>query len=208
MNVMKADREGLEKAAEIVRAGGIVVIPTLTIYVLVCDAMNGPALVKLRRIRHSPEDKPITIVMDKTRIGEFAELDERQRRIIDLFSPSPVSLYVRKKPVTALDPATAGSDAIVVYFQDSPVRELYERSGLILAITSSNLKGLPDAMSVEEAQGYFGEEVDLYLDGGPAAGSFPSPHIDLRTVPVESRREAEHFPFSRIREILAEHGLE
>ena len=206
--VMMADQAGLKKAAEIVRGGGIVVVPTLTIYVLVCDAMNKEALAKLRRIRKSPADKPITVVMDKERIGEFAVLDDRQRRIIDLFSPSPVSMYVQKKEHTPLDEAAAGSDALVVYFQDSPVRDLYEESGIILAITSSNLKGLPDAMNIDEAVEYFGDEVDLYLDGGPAAGSNPSPHIDIRVRPVISRREAFHFPFSRILEIMGRNGLE
>ena len=206
--VLKADQAGMKKAAEIVRSGGIVVLPTLTIYVLVCDAMNKDALEKLRRIRKSPADKPITIVMDKSRIDEFAVLDDRQRRIIDLFSPSPVSMYVQKKADTPLDSAAAGSDALVVYFQDSPVKDLYEVSGLILAITSSNLKGLPDAMNIQEAVAYFGDEVDLYLDGGPAGGSNPSPHIDIRVRPVISRRVAVHVPFSKIVEILARQGLE
>lgn len=195
-----------ELAGQAIRDGKIVVVPTLTIYVLACDAFNARALAKLRAIRNSPADKPITIVMDKSKIPEFAQIDERQQRIIDIFNPSPVSLYVQKKN-NALDAALAGSDAIVVYFQDSEIRTLYDCSRTILGISSSNLKGLPDAQTLDEAISYFGDHVDIYFDGGPARGAKPSPHIDIRTEPVEPRREAPHFPFSKIQEILARHGL-
>ncbi|AFA50091.1 L-threonylcarbamoyladenylate synthase [Acetobacterium woodii] len=205
--ILTAGQDAYEKAAQAIRDGKIVVMPTLTIYVLVCDAFNAAALKRLREIRHSPADKPITIVMDKSKIPEYAVLNERQTKIIDIFSPSPVSLYVQKKDKTPLDAATAASDAIVVYFQDSPIRDLYECFGSILAISSSNTKALLAAKTIEESIAYFGETVDLYIDGGPAQGDNASPHIDIRTNPVESRRAANHFPFEKIKAILAENGL-
>ncbi|KNZ40835.1 L-threonylcarbamoyladenylate synthase [Acetobacterium bakii] len=206
--IIKTSPEAYKKAAQAILDGKIVVMPTLTIYVLVCDAFNPAALARLRAIRHSPADKPITIVMDKSKIPEYAVIDERQRQIIDIFSPSPVSMYVQKKAITPLDAATASSNAIVVYFQDSPIRDLYECCGTILAISSSNTKALSAAKTIEESIAYFGHTVDLYVDGGPAQGDNASPHIDIRTDPVESRRAANHFPFAEIKAILAEHGLE
>ncbi|MDP2842362.1 MAG: L-threonylcarbamoyladenylate synthase [Acetobacterium sp.] len=208
VQIIKASPKAYQKAAQAIRDGKVIVMPTLTIYVLVCDAFNASALKRLREIRHSPADKPITIVMDKSKIPEYAVIDERQQQIIDIFSPSPVSMYVQKKAQTPLDAATASSDAIVVYFQDSPIRDLYECCDRILAISSSNTKALLAAKSIEESIAYFGENVDLYIDGGPAKGDNASPHIDIRTKPVESRREANHFPFEKIRAILTEHGLE
>ncbi|MEN6347823.1 MAG: L-threonylcarbamoyladenylate synthase [Syntrophomonas sp.] len=205
--ILNPGPEEFEMAGQAIRDGKIVVVPTLTIYVLVCDAYNAKALEKLRAMRNSPANKPITVVMDKSRIAEFAEIDDRQQRIIDIFSPSPVSFYVQKKQNTPLDAAAADSDALVVYFQDSEIRTLYEYSQTILGISSSNLKGLPDATTVEEAISYFGDNVDIYFDGGPARGNKPSPHIDIRLEPVEPRREAPHFPFAKIQEILAQHGL-
>jgi len=208
VQILQASPEAYEKAAQAIRDGKIVVMPTLTIYVVVCDAFNASALRRLREIRHSPADKPITIVMDKSKIPEYAVIDGRQQQIIDIFSPSPVSMYVQKKAKTPLDAATASSDAIVVYFQDSPIRDLYECCGTILAISSSNTKALLAAKSIEESIAYFGENVDLYIDGGPAQGDNASPHIDIRVCPVESRREATHFPFEKIKRILNEHGLQ
>jgi len=206
--LLKASQSTYEKAAQAIHEGKIVVMPTLTIYVLVCDAFNDSALKRLREIRHSPPDKPLTIVMDKTKIPEYAVIDERQQRIINIFSPSPVSMYVQKKDKTPLDGATASSNAIVVYFQDSPIRDLYECCNTILAISSSNTKALLAATTIEESITYFGDNVDLYIDGGPAQGNNASPHIDIRTIPVQSRREATHFPFEKIQQVLAEHGLE
>ncbi|WP_303870482.1 L-threonylcarbamoyladenylate synthase [Acetobacterium wieringae] len=208
VQIMQAGPEAYQKAAQVIRDGKIVVMPTLTIYVVVCDAFNASALRRLRAIRHSPADKPITIVMDKSKIPEYATIDERQQQIIDIFSPSPVSMYVQKKAKTPLDAATGSSEAIVVYFQDSPIRDLYECCGTILAISSSNTKGRFAAKTIEESIAYFGADVDLYIDGGPAQGDNASPHIDIRTCPVESRREATHFPFEKIKRILNEHGLE
>ncbi len=205
--VLQPSEETFKLAGQAIRDGKIVVVPTLTIYVLVCDAFNPEALARLRKMRCSPADKPITIVMDKSRVGEYACLDERQQKILDIFSPSPVSMYVQKKENNPLEDALAGSDAIVVYFQESEIKTLYEHSNTILGISSSNLKGLPDATTVEEAINYFGDQVDLYIDGGAPRGNKPSPHIDIRCEPVEPRREAYHFPFSKIQEILAEHGL-
>lgn len=205
--VVKASQLAYEKAAQAIHEGKIVVMPTLTIYVLVCDAFNAAALNNLRAIRHSPQDKPITIVMDKTKIPEYAVLDERQKKIIDIFSPSPVSMYVQKKEQSSLDSATGNSDAIVVYFQDSPIKDLYECCNTILAISSSNTKALPAAATIEESIAYFGENVDLYIDAGPAQGNDASPHIDIRRDPVESKREASHFPFNKIQKILARNGL-
>ncbi|MBC3889212.1 hypothetical protein GH810_12895 [Acetobacterium paludosum] len=206
--LLKAGQQAYEVAAQAIREGKIVVMPTLTVYVVVCDAFNCNALNRLRAIRHSPSNKPITIVMDKTKIPKYAVIDERQQRIIELFSPSPVSMYVQKKEQTPLDSATADSDAIVVYFQDSPIRDLYECCNMILAISSSNTKALPAAATIEESIKYFGDDVDLYIDNGPSQGNDASPHIDIRTKPVESRRAAAHFSFDKIKAILAEHNLE
>lgn len=100
VQILQASPEAYEKATQAIRDGKIVVMPTLTIYVVVCDAFNASALRRLREIRHSPADKPITIVMDKSKIPEYAVIDGRQQQIIDIFSPSPVSMYVQKKAKT------------------------------------------------------------------------------------------------------------
>jgi tRNA A37 threonylcarbamoyladenosine synthetase subunit TsaC/SUA5/YrdC len=104
VEILSATPEAYQKAPQAIRDGKIVVMPTLTIYVLVCDAFNETALKKLRAVRNSPADKPITIVMDKLKIPEYAIVDERQKEIIDIFSPSPVSMYVQKKKKRRLMP--------------------------------------------------------------------------------------------------------
>ncbi|MGE5396080.1 MAG: L-threonylcarbamoyladenylate synthase [Chitinophagales bacterium] len=205
--ILRPDAEGFRVAAQAIKDGKIVIVPTYTIYVLVCDAFNAEPLAKLRALRKSPADKPITIVMDKTRVPEFAEVDERQRKIMDIFLPSPVSLYVQKRD-SRLDAALTYSDAIVVWYQDCEVGTLYKEHGDLLGISSSNFKGLPDATTLEEAIAYFGDEVDYYMDGGPARGIKPSAHIDIREKPVKLMREAPHYPLSKIRETLAQYGLE
>ena len=205
--ILHPSPESFDRAADIIAQGGIVVVPTKSIYVLVCDAFQPAALARLRAVRHSPPDKPLTIVMDKTRVPEFAVLDERQRRIVDLFLPSPVSLWVSKKD-HRLDAAVCTSPVIVVYYQDSEVGQLYQRYGNLLAISSSNHRHHPDAATIQEAVAYFGPSVDLYLDGGPPRGTKPSAHLDIRYCPAILRREAPHFPLQRIRDILTAHGLE
>lgn len=205
--VLKPTEESFEIAGKALRDGRLVVAPTYTVYAIVCDAFNEQALGALRRAQGSPADKPITVVMDGETIARYASITEREQRIIDVLLPAPVCVFVNKRE-SRLDLATTYSDAVSVFWQDSEIEKLYNHSGTVLALTSANRNGLPVATIVQEAIDYFGDAVDVYIDGGGSRGNYPNAQIDIRTRPVKFVREAPHFSADKIKSILAEHGLE
>lgn len=202
IQLLSANSDSLKIAGDAIRDGKLVVLPTYTIYVLACSAFAPEPLAKIRAIRHSPADKPLTVVIPKDKIQQYARLDAREKKIIDVLLPAPACLYVTKKD-HRLDLAVTYSDFLCVFWQDNEVAQLYQNSQTVLAITSANTKGLIPAKSISEAIDYFGDVVDLYLDGGPIRGSSASAHLDIRKDPVELKRAASHFPIEKIREILS-----
>ena len=205
--ILESTPPNLQLVAKSIKNGGLVVVPTDTIYVVVCDAFNNHALTKLRKIRKSPLDKPLTTVIQPSDVEKYAKLTKREQDIIDTLHPSSVSIYVQKKN-TLLDLATTYSDFVCVFWQDNETKALYEYADTILAISSANEKGLAPASTLEQALGYFGEDIEFYIDGGnQIRGNQASVHIDIRKEPIELRRSGSHFPYQKIQNILAKNSL-
>ena len=194
----------LDRAADIVKAGGLVIVPTHSIYVLACDAFNPVATARLRAAKHSPSDKPLTIVLDKAAISNYAEVNARQAQIIDCIVPEmPVSMWLNKKD-RRLDAAVADSEAVVMYFQETEIGELYRKCQQPLAISSANMAGGLPAATVQRAQELFGAQIDYYVSGGDNRGGEPTAHIDIREMPVRLKRAAVASPFSAVQTLLSE----
>jgi L-threonylcarbamoyladenylate synthase len=204
--ILPVNKETFKIAGQAIRDGKIICLPTATIYILACSVFCKDAIAKIRAMRNSPEDKPLTVVMSKSQIKKYALLTSREQKIIEVLLPSPVCVYVNKKN-NKLDLAVTYSDFLCVYWQESEVADLFYKAKTILAITSANMMGLAPAQTVKEAVNYFGDKVDLYIDGGKPRGKSASAHIDIRKEPVELRRAAAHFPFEKVQSILKEHGL-
>lgn len=197
----------LDRAAEIVRKGGLVIVPTHSIYVLACDAFSASATDRLRRAKHSPVDKPLTLVLDQDEISTYAEVNERQAKIIDCIVPRmPVSMWMKKKN-NLLNATLCDSEAVVMYFQETEIGHLYRKCQRPLAISSANIAGGKPAETVAKAQHLFGNQIDDYVGGGDGRGGEPTAHIDIRTHTVTSKRDAAATPFSTVKTLLEVHGL-
>ncbi|MEO0869015.1 MAG: Sua5/YciO/YrdC/YwlC family protein [Cyanobacteria bacterium J06642_11] len=197
----------LAQAAEIVQRGGLVIVPTHSIYVLACSAFSVEATARLRRAKQSPGEKPLTIVVDKTAISTYAHVDQRQSQIIDCIVPQlPVSMWLQKK-TRQLDAAIAHSDAVVMYFQETEIGQLYRQCGCPLAISSANMAGGVPAGTVHDAKNLFGNYVDYYVGGGDNRGGEPTAHIDIRETPVRLKRAAAASPFKDVQTVLSAHHL-
>lgn len=197
----------LKIAAQLIHQGRLVVVPTSTIYVIACDAFNKQSLNAIRRICKSPYDKPLTTALTKEKIPQYAVLTPREKKIVDLLLPSPASLYLNKKD-DSLDHAVTFSDAICAFCQESEITTLCELADTVIGITSANPNGMRDADTIFKAIEYFGNEVSLYLDGGSSRGNYPSAHIDIRTEPIQLVREAPHYPFKQVQQILHRNKLQ
>lgn len=169
--------DSLEAAVAALRAGGIVAVPTETLYGLAVLPQVEPLACVLAAKRR-PTDKGLALVVDSVaQVEALAELPPAARRLADRFWPGPLTLVLapREDRRQELPGALLGpSGALGFRLPDHPVpRSLAARLGP-LALTSANLSGEPDARTVAELSAAFGAALALVLDGGPVRGGVAS----------------------------------
>ncbi|CAN5791506.1 hypothetical protein BH24CHL8_BH24CHL8_00860 [soil metagenome] len=169
--------DSLETAVSALRAGGIVAVPTETLYGLAVLPHVEP-LAGVLAAKRRPADKGIALVVDSVaQVEALAELPPAARRLADRFWPGPLTLVLAPRadrrqelPGALLGP----SGALGFRLPDHPVpRGLAARLGP-LALTSANLSGEPDARTVAELSAAFGTALALVLDDGPVRGGVAS----------------------------------
>ena len=149
-----------EKHVEILRNGGIGVIPTDTLYGVVGMLGNATALEKIKAARHVVE-KPngwVTLISAIDDLQKSAiDPTDTQRHILEKIWPGPFSVGFGNRP---------GAYRLPAY---SELREFLEKTGPLLA-PSANITNEPPASNIDEAKAYFGEKVDFYIDSGILSG--------------------------------------
>ena len=167
------DPATLDRAAEIIRRGGVVAVPTETFYGLAADATHQIATARIFEIKGRAQTKALPLVAASLQqvASMLGPLDERTIRAAKAFWPGPLSLVV-----------TAGPQRSVAIRVPSHafVRALCARAGTLLTATSANVTGAPAAETAGAVAASLGALVDLIVDDGPAAGGKPSTIADLR----------------------------
>ncbi len=151
------------------KSGGVGVLPTDTVYGLVCSAANPEATKRLYALKHR-EHKPGTVVAAS--IDQLVGLGVKRRylKAVERFWPGAVSVETPHQ-IEYLHQGT-GRQAFRIPADDTLLK-LLEQTGPLLT-SSANRPGRPTATTVQEAQAYFGEQVDFYADGGDLSGRPPS----------------------------------
>lgn len=192
MDIIKIDPENLrasqyavEKAAQVIWRGGVVVIPTDTVYGLAADATNEQAVRRVFKIKKRPETKPLPLIIrDLEMAKKVAFIDKRLERILNLIWPGPVTALLEKK-FNLPEIVTAGKKTIGLRIPDYKlIHLLIENFGRPLTATSANLSGQPSSNKIDEVLGQFRKEFfrpELVLDAGELKFSEPSTVIDLST---------------------------
>ncbi|MFW6303030.1 MAG: 5-(carboxyamino)imidazole ribonucleotide mutase [Candidatus Sumerlaeota bacterium] len=184
------DVEIIEQAVAVLREGGVVAIPTDTVYGLAADATNSMAVEKLYRLKGREERKPIPVLVDSMRLfrAVVRELPEGLDGILDAYWPGPLTVVVDKAP--DMLPVISKEETIAIRMPDSFVGlgliSMFERP---LATTSANLAGHKPAMSGAEVAEMFGGDVDLILDGGVLPPCEASSVLDATAKPYKLLRE-------------------
>jgi tRNA threonylcarbamoyl adenosine modification protein (Sua5/YciO/YrdC/YwlC family) len=165
--------------------GAVVVIPTDTVYGLVCKANNPSAVARLYALKHR-EHKPGTIIAAS--VDQLVDLGIPRRYLkpIESYWPNPISVVI---PVgSRLPELHLGKMSLAMRIPNKPeLLELLGQTGPLLT-TSANLPGQPPATNVNEAKQYFGDVVDLYNDGGDLRDHKPSTIIRVVDDAVEVLR--------------------
>ncbi len=176
---------GNGELSELLLAGGVGVIPTDTLYGLVCCAANKKAVARLYGLKNR-QSKPGTIIA--ATIDQLVELGIKARYLkpVAHYWPNSISIVI---PNFDLDYLHLGSGGVAVRVPDTTdLNLLLARTGPLLT-TSVNHPGEPEAVNIEQAIEYFGEQLDFYVNGGDLSDRKPSTLIRIVDDAVEVLRE-------------------
>ncbi|MEM6683660.1 MAG: L-threonylcarbamoyladenylate synthase [Pseudomonadota bacterium] len=168
-HISPATEEGLARAADIICRGGIVGLPTETVYGLAVDAFNAQAIAKVFAAKGRPTFNPlISHVYDVDMAREHGAFNTLAQALADAFWPGPLTIVVPRKagsPVHAL--ATAGLDTIALRVPAHPVAQaVLERIARPLAAPSANPSGKLSPTRAQHVIDSMTDKVDMVLDGG------------------------------------------
>jgi L-threonylcarbamoyladenylate synthase len=171
----------IRRAAEILRAGGLVAFPTETVYGLGADASNAAAVARLYAAKGRPEAHPVIVhFADADRAFEWArEVPEAARQLAARFWPGPLTLIL-KRSAKAGDFVTGGQDSVGLRVPSHPVaQQLLREFGGGVAAPSANLFGNVSPTSAAHVREDLGRQVDLLLEGGSSEVGIESTILDL-----------------------------
>jgi tRNA (guanine-N7-)-methyltransferase len=202
-------------AAEIVQVlsrGGLVVMRSDTVYGIFAAALNELAVGKLRVVRERSEEEGFIVLADSVdTVARLVELsDELRKRLTTIWradSSTSVILPADGLEVGWLSDRRESKPTICFRVpHDEKLRQLLAETGPLCA-PSANLPGQPPARNITEAEKYFGDRVDLYVDGGECDNATPSRIIKFRadgsveTVRADGRPHSEDFVITRRRKL-------
>ncbi|MCS7067344.1 MAG: L-threonylcarbamoyladenylate synthase [Meiothermus sp.] len=178
--------ENLERAAQIIRQGGLVAFPTETVYGLGANALDASAVAKIFEAKQRPSFDPLIVhVSDRAMLAEVArEVPAMAEKLMERFWPGPLTLVLpRSERVPGL--VTSGLPTVAVRMPAHPVAlELIRRAGVPVAAPSANPFGYLSPTRAEHVERMLGERVDLILDGGRTALGVESTIVLIAERPV------------------------
>lgn len=181
------DEEALERAAECIRRGGLVVFPTETVYGLGADTFNAEAVKNIYKAKGRPSDNPlISHIAEPSWVERLArEIPDNAVKLMEAFWGGPLTMILKKRSDLPLE-VTAGLDTIAVRLPSHSVANaLIRLSGVPISAPSANLSGSPSPTAFEHAAADMDGRVDMIIDGGNSSIGVESTVVDLTgEVPV------------------------
>lgn len=166
-DILKTD-DALDAALAILARGGIVAVPTETVYGLAGDATNGAAVARIFEAKRRPHFNPlIAHVADMAMAERLAEFDPVSRRLAEAFWPGPLTLVLPLKANSPIHPlVTAGLPTVALRMPGGFAHELIAAFGRPLAAPSANSSGRITATTAEAVAADLGDRLELIVDGG------------------------------------------
>ncbi len=199
---MAADQSLIEAVAAI-RRGGLVGMPTETVYGLAADALNPAAVVRIFEAKGRPRFDPLIVhIADADWAWQIAEPSPRARKLAAACWPGPLTLVLKRQAIVP-DIVTSGLDTVGVRCPDHFVaRALIRTCGTPLAAPSANTFGRISPTTADHVREQLGERVDVVLDGGPCRVGIES--TVLLPDPVPTILRPGGVTRERLEEILGE----
>lgn len=181
--MLAPDAAGIARAAEILRGGGLVALPTETVYGLAARADSETAIAAIYRAKGRPDFNPLIVhVASLQQAEQLAEFDDRARLLAERFWPGPLTMVLPLRdgaPIAAA--VTAGLPTIALRMPAHPLMQAVLReTDVPLAAPSANRSGSVSPTSAEHVFASFGGEAPAVLDGGACEQGLESTIIALR----------------------------
>ena len=202
--ILNAQEAGCaEAAAEIIKAGGLVAIPTETVYGLGANGLDPQAVANIFVAKGRPNDNPLILhIADANQIDSLCHhVPESAYRLAERFWPGPLTMVLPAKPCVPKE-TTAGLSTVAVRCPDSQVtRDIIRLSGVPLAAPSANLSGKPSTTTAEHVYHDHAGKIPLIVDGGACKVGVESTIVDLTENPPRLLRPGGITP-AQLEEVL------
>ena len=176
-----ADPDTPAIAAEIIKYGGLVAIPTETVYGLGANGLDEQAVLKIFEAKGRPQDNQLILhISGPEQIEQFCHhIPQAAYDLAEAFWPGPLTMVLPAKDVVPRR-TTAGLDTVGIRCPDSPVtREIIRLAGVPIAAPSANISGKPSTTTAEHVLHDHDGRIDAIVDGGPCRVGVESTIVDL-----------------------------
>ena len=201
----ESDPNAVRDAAAILRRGGLLGIPTETVYGLGADALNEDAVSRIFLAKGRPQDNPLIIhVPDASWLERYCrDVPPAAYRLAERFWPGPLTMILPRRDIVPLQ-TTGGLETVGVRCPNHPVTlAIIEAAGVPIAAPSGNTSGRPSpttaAHMIEDMDG----RINGIVDGGPCTVGVESTIIDLTVTPPRLLRPGG-LPLESLRQVLGE----
>jgi L-threonylcarbamoyladenylate synthase len=182
-NILPGTADNISAAATLLREGGLVAMPTETVYGLAANAADADAVARIYAAKQRPQFNPLIAHVSSVEMAEREGiLGANAKRLVEAFWPGPLTLVVEVAATGSVSElARAGLDSIALRMPGHPVaQQLIEAFGGPLVAPSANPSGKISPTRPEHVLQDMGEQVDLILDGGACAAGVESTIVDAR----------------------------
>jgi L-threonylcarbamoyladenylate synthase len=202
--ILSADSPGaIAEAAEIIKSGGVVAIPTETVYGLATNAFDEAAVKKIFEVKGRPQDNPLIVhVHSIEAVAEVAkEVPLLAKKLFSSFSPGPLTIVLAKKNEVPYV-TSGGLETVGVRIPDNNnVRELIRLCGVPLSAPSANISGKPSPTTAAHVYDDLQGKIPLILDGGVCRVGLESTVISIEGGSIKILR-----PGKITEKMLSEYG--
>lgn len=180
VNAPEDNPTALDRAAEILRRGGLVAFPTETVYGLGGIATSEGAANAIYKAKGRPSDNPLIIhIATPSEAEAYAVTNDTYYRLAEKFMPGPLTVILKKKDTIPYS-VTGGLDTVAVRCPSHPVaRALIEKTGVPIAAPSANRSGRPSPTTAAHVAEDLTGRVEMILDGGACEVGLESTIIAL-----------------------------
>lgn len=180
----------IDRAAEVIRRGGLVAVPTETVYGLAGNGLDADAVERIYAVKGRPEVKPLSLMVHGAEaMGRcWSSVPGQALSLAEEFWPGPLTIIGPGAPGIP-EIVRAGGSTVGLRCPDHELTlELLEKCGVPLAAPSANPSGAPSPKSAQEVLGYFNGKIDAVIDGGECGIGTESTIITLAEKPFKILR--------------------